>query len=639
MEDGYYLSAYLHIDEISHLYQFHIRHDQNVSLWRKKENCIELVHYWELERVTGIKMHRMSMFNHKQAIDFLNTLLSRYQLCLDDMQAIIGTPLISTVTDYHSLKEYRGQSYHSIAHLFSSLMLDTDIFYQNDILGFAVDGGPDAVVDTKVNEKNYYTGCFSSHGKVEVFDVLSPGFIWTYARKKFKLREGTLMALATASKSELICKTIEPMIEIRGLKDLQKANQYIIDLWERIEGLSESDQGILFNEFDDRFSEYDNKVSMAAKEIQKMSLRIMDYNIVQSIKAYGIDPKQCYIALSGGYILNCPTNSYIMEKYKFKGFLAPPCVNDAGISMGMALYYFYKNMDRVDFKLKHAYYGNSFMDSVFPPEGFCDFIESSSELDSNEFVKDIENGPVIWFYGSAEIGPRALGHRSIIADPRSKEAKDRLNEVKQRQWWRPVAPIVLTESMNKWFEKTYMSPFMLHTMKVKEERTNEVIGICHLDHTARLQTLERVQSPVLYDLIHCFYEKTGIPIICNTSLNDVGEPIIDTIEECLNFALRKGFNVIYINGKRIVLKNHKSFSDQGPLPRPMDIDTLSQDQKTRLKKKYNPFDLPEDVLIYRQLRPEIVQKFDITTEKGSEELKKYAVLSKQTMGNIPIPRL
>jgi len=641
MKDGYYLATYLHIDEISHLYAFHVRHDQNVSLWNKTGTEVNLIHYWELERISGLKRHRLSFFNRNQAVNMLNTLLSQYSLQLEDMQAIIGTPLLDTVEDYHSLKEYPLQSYHSIAHLFSALLMDTNIFYNNDIIGMAVDGGPDAVVDIKVNEKNYYSGCFSAKGKIKVFDIISPGFIWAYARKKFNLREGTLMALATASSSELSEDFSESIIEARKTKDLRTAHRYVQKLYNYIDNITQRDSGILFNGFDERFSESDNKISMAVKEIQKMSLRIMDYNIQNVIDSYGVDPKKCYIALAGGYILNCPTNSYIMQKYKFKGFLAPPCVNDAGMSLGIALYYFYKNMERVDFKLKTAFHGDSLDDinSIFSQQKFGNYIEQTSDIKVEHFIADIEKAPVVWFYGKAEIGPRALGHRSILADPRSSTAKDILNKVKKRQWWRPVAPIVLTDYVEDWFVKPYSSPFMLHTIEVKENKAKHVSAICHLDNTARLQTIEQETDPILYDIIQNFYEKTGIPMICNTSLNDAGEPIINTAEECLNFALRKRFSVVYINGKRIVLKNHDNYPLKAPLPREMNFEPFSEEQKNDLKKKYNPFDLSAETLIFRYFRPEITKNFNINEFSEAEKLKKYAKISKQVLGDIPTPGL
>ena len=147
MEDGFYLSTYLHIDEISHIMKFHIRHDENITLWEKDGNHIRLVHVWELERVSGLKKCNRSFYDLEQTKNYINNLLTEYELTLDDMKEVIGTPQLDTCNNYHSLKEYPDISYHSIAHLFSSMLMDTDIFRKENILALAVDGGPDTVVD------------------------------------------------------------------------------------------------------------------------------------------------------------------------------------------------------------------------------------------------------------------------------------------------------------------------------------------------------------------------------------------------------------------------------------------------------------------------------------------------------------
>ncbi|MCM1273246.1 MAG: hypothetical protein NC225_02130 [Clostridium sp.] len=637
MRDGYYLSVYLHIDEIAHLYRFHIRHDQNVSLWKKEGSNIKLIHYWELERMTGLKRHCFSFFNREQAEGFLNGLLSRYHLKLEDMEAVFGTPQLDTIHDYHSIVENPTQSYHSIAHLFSALLSDTEKFYTESILAFAVDGGPDTVTDMRVNKKNYYTGCFSDKGNITTFEAISPGFIWTYARKKLNMREGTLMALATASASELLDEEPAPIVRIRRISDLEASNRYVSDLWDKINRLTDKDKGLLFNGFDEHFSEKENKISMLVKEIQKMSLRIMDDNIQNAIRLYDIHTEDCYIALAGGYILNCPTNSYIMNQYQFKGFLAPPCVNDAGLSMGMALYFFYKNMEKVCFKLEDAFYGDDCSDMEAVTEKYGHYIQSCSDMNINQFTEDLEAAPLVWFHGRAEIGPRALGHRSILADCRNSAFKDALNDVKKRQWWRPVAPIVLDDRKEEWFEDAYSSPYMLHTMHVKHDKVKQVPAICHIDKTARVQTVKQGEMPELYGLINAFYEKTGVPMICNTSLNDAGEPIINTMEECMNFALRKRFQVVYMNGKRIQLKNHGDYQVNTPLPRGTGKFFFGETEIDRLKKKYNPFELPMEVLIFKYLNPEIAKGLDITNSEMADKLKKYAHISRQLLGKIPIP--
>ena len=130
-------------------------------------------------------------------------------------------------------------------------------------------------------------------------------------------------------------------------------------LSDKINQLTPKDAGILFSGFDDRFSLEDNRISMAMKQIQKISLKIVEHNIDRLIEEYHCDPHQMYLAVAGGYMLNCPTNTHLMKKYGFRGFIAPPCISDTGMSMGIALYAFYKQMNRMSFHINHAYYGNS----------------------------------------------------------------------------------------------------------------------------------------------------------------------------------------------------------------------------------------------------------------------------------------
>ena len=265
-----------------------------------------------------------------------------------------------------------------------------------------------------------------------------------------------------------------------------------------------------------------------------------------------------------GYALNCPTNSYIMKKYGFKGFVAPPCVSDCGISIGIGLYAFYKHIGcNFNFKLENAFYGNqdnrvTEIVTEFPWEKH---VKSFALMDMKQCVEDIINGPIVWFYGRAEIGPRALGNRSLLADPRNKDSKNKLNIIKKREWWRPVAPVILEEDIDDWFIDVYPSPFMLHTFKIKENKNELIPAVMHIDGSSRLQTVNKTQNAILYEVIRTFKEKTGIPILCNTSLNDKGEPIIDRIDEALNFALRKKIKVLYINGYRIELKNHDMYEE------------------------------------------------------------------------------
>lgn len=178
----------------------------------------------------------------------------------------------------------------------------------------------------------------------------------------------------------------------------------------------------------------------------------MEKNIEKIINKYNIDPSNTYLAISGGYGLNCPTNSHLMHKYKFKGLIAPPCINDSGLSLGIALYSFYKKLgkEKFEFKFENAYYGDEDLSFYETMERYKNFVSNISSIDSDTVVDDIVNNPIIWFDGRAEVGPRALGRRSILADARSKDSKDKLYKIKQRQWRRPIAPIILEEEVSNW---------------------------------------------------------------------------------------------------------------------------------------------------------------------------------------------
>lgn len=147
MKNGYYLSVYIHIGEIPSVVDSYHRHDQNISLWKKDGDLIELIHYWELERISGIKSHSRSLFSVIEAVEFINELLSMYNVTINDMEEVWGTPQLDNTKDYFSDELINSLPFHSIAHLFSSIFMDTKIFYDETIIGLAVDGGPDNILD------------------------------------------------------------------------------------------------------------------------------------------------------------------------------------------------------------------------------------------------------------------------------------------------------------------------------------------------------------------------------------------------------------------------------------------------------------------------------------------------------------
>jgi carbamoyltransferase len=307
---------------------------------------------------------------------------------------------------------------------------------------------------------------------------------------------------------------------------------------------------------DDRFSDDENLQAAVMKLVQEACEIVMMRNIDRMLEDKNVDPREVYLSVTGGFALNCPTNSMLLTKYGFKGLLTPPSANDSGQALGLGLLGLHGigHLPNRDFRFDSPYCGNELHDIDAAIDEFADYIGDVDSFSDNQFVHDIVAGPVVWVDGASEVGPRALGHRSILADPRAPRSKDLLNEWKSRQWWRPVAPIVLEEYTAGWFEDADPSPYMLRTTHVREEKREQVPAVLHLDNSARHQTLGRGINPLLHRAIEAFRVATGVPMLCNTSLNEKGEPVVETASEALRFAVRNGAAVAYLGGRRVALR-------------------------------------------------------------------------------------
>lgn len=589
MKNGYYLSAYLHIDPLAFLYEISLRHDQTAALWRVDDGAVELVRYWELERKTGRKKHALSFFSVEQCRQVLNELLGEVSLSLEDVEEIWGTPgLEKAGASVSSYDENDPCPYHSLCHLFSGVASDTDAMRSGPTLAFALDGGPDNVVDRTARSKSFYWGLFLREGQASYFPVPSPGAFWSLLRLKSGLEEGSLMALGSAATARLPAAetlTAQAPSVFRG-EHFTEADQWIDEILQAARTLPKDE----ITDYDPRFREEENRLSMAVKIVQSASVEILRKNTEQAIQTYGIDPEVTRLVMTGGFALNCPTNSFLMNTFAFRSFDTCPCVSDTGIALGIGLYEFYRRLPGFSFRLNSAYHGSletrsplSLSDTEWAP-----FIASAHPFEPEVFAEDLEKTVVVWFEGQAEIGPRALGARSILGSPSSQAVKDRLNEVKLRQWWRPVAPIILEDRQDEWFCESFSSQYMLCTCQARERHISEMTAILHLDNSARIQSMRRDSDTLLRRGVEAFERKTGIPIICNTSLNDKGEPIIDSFEQCLNFALRKGIEIAYLNGVRLQLQNSGQYTAQKPYPRRADWFAMDDAQRARYQAEYNP---------------------------------------------------
>lgn len=615
MQNGYYLSSYISIDKIGNLYNIlSNRHDMAVALWKKEDKRVELIRYWELERFSRIKHHGLPFFDKESAAYTINNLLKDENLSLEDINEVWGSPKF---IEFGKCNEGSNYYLHSIAHLFSSMLIDTNIFFKEKILALAVD----LRSDNETEERQpygfpEYVGCFADHGKIELFNIVSPAILWSICKNEIGMQEGSLMALASATQ----CRLRQPCDY--NVTDVFYYPNYKCgyEIYKQIfNGLSPEDVQNINSEF----SIEENLISAGMKEINKISQSIMEHQINLILEKYSLDSKEIYLSISGGFGLNCPTNSHLMKKYNFKGFLGAPCMDDSGEALGIGLYYFYKNLGIFDFKLQHAFYGKEYKDydNYIIEFKKNNFIKSIQALDADTFVNDIKNSVIVWYDSSAEIGPRALGHRSLLGDPRKIETKHELNHIKQRQFWRPVAPIILKKHVNEWFEDNIDSPYMLHTSNVKEEKRKLVPAILHYDNSARLQTISQNKgNDCLYSLINAFYENTGVPMLCNTSLNDKGEPIVNTPYDSIRFALSKKISVVYINRKRIELQNFDDYNTSMNMIPEINLN-IPDIKRIEEIEKLNPYHLNKNILLWRN-----IFDYDITTKNGANLLRRSAFM-------------
>lgn len=257
------------------------------------------------------------------------------------------------------------------------------------------------------------------------------------------------------------------------------------------------------------------------------------------------------LCITGGCAQNSVANGKILANTKFKNLFVPPAGHDAGTATGSALYYFHheKGNPRPAFK-PQPYTGMSFSND-FVKEYLTSRNIEFQELSDENLIETVANklvdGAVIgWFQGKAEFGPRALGNRSIIVDPRRKDAKALLNaKIKKRESFRPFAPSILKEHVGEYFEVVDDVPFMEKVYDIKEEKWDEIPAVTHVNGSGRLQTVDASVNARYHALISRFYEKSGTPILLNTSFNE-NEPIVNTPEHALECYLRTKMDVLVI---------------------------------------------------------------------------------------------
>lgn len=262
-----------------------------------------------------------------------------------------------------------------------------------------------------------------------------------------------------------------------------------------------------------------------------------------------------YLCIAGGVGLNSVANGRILRETPFEKVFVVPAAGDNGISLGCA-YYAAHELAGVPMNELPAL-ADAYLGPEYPEERVRAAISAAGLTpepceDLSERVAGLlADGALIgWYDGRSEFGPRALGHRSILAAPFPASVRDKLNdEVKFREWFRPFAPIVPVERAAEYFEIDQDSPFMLVVAKVR--RPDEIPGVTHVDGTARLQTLERDVNPRLYSVLEHFASRTGTPVLLNTSYNVAGQPIVETPEEAVTAFVDMKLDYLVIGGRLI----------------------------------------------------------------------------------------
>ncbi len=267
------------------------------------------------------------------------------------------------------------------------------------------------------------------------------------------------------------------------------------------------------------------------------------------------------LCIAGGIAINSVMNNRIVKETGIDNLFIIPAAGDAGIALGAGLWGAYNLLDikrekPEEVALRSASLGKRYTDEEIE--------KALNEFDMNNIkikwkhrtpeeiyesaADNISKGKIIgWFRGGSEIGPRALGNRSMLADPRPKEMKDIINRrIKHREPFRPFAPSILKESLNEYFDTNIPEPFMLRVVDCKEKAKEKIPAIVHYDGTARIQTVDKEVNEDYYNLISHVYKKTGVPVVLNTSFNDNNEPIVESPTDALKCFFRTDLDMLYL---------------------------------------------------------------------------------------------
>ncbi len=303
----------------------------------------------------------------------------------------------------------------------------------------------------------------------------------------------------------------------------------------------------LQKKFDNLKQEETQEINQEQMDLASSIQQALEDVVFSMLRENGVENGAKGLCLAGGVALNCRLNQRLLEEFSPVELYVQPAANDAGTALGAALEAWSRKTDEPEnVCYGHSYWGPAFdeeeMNSVLARYGL-DY-RRSDRLEQ-ECAELLEQGQVLcWFQGRMEFGPRALGARSILADPRKAELKDRVNRIKTRESWRPFGPSVLAGHENDWFEPGLDSNYMLFTLKVNEEKRDRIPAVMHIDGSTRPQVVHRETNERYFDLIDAFFARSGVPMVLNTSFNRRGEPIVCTPQDAVDCFLDTDADVL-----------------------------------------------------------------------------------------------
>jgi carbamoyltransferase len=490
----------------------------------------------EEERFSRIKHHKI-MGAKETSIDCLRYCLSEISADFEDIEVVVLSD-----EEVHQLQPFIEKLFPNakIAHVHHHMA--------HSALAYFSSGSDDAAILTLDGFGDGKSGLLA-HGRgnaIEpiIFHDLENSIGLEYLRATFNLGLGSF---GSEGKTQGLAAYGEPRFYEDYMNEIKfdgNGNITLSPKLKNMEGYMSGEHYIeeksLFNDFilsqiDRRFPDekYEQQHLDMAASIQK----VLDTVGLEFAKVLAAKTDAKTLVISGGVALNSTMNGVIMNSGLFETVLPHPSSSDRGNALGALMYYLAHELDhRLDMDEPFVYGGQSFGDDEIK-SAFASLGVNAKKLDDPAATAAnwlAENNIVGWFQGRSELGARALGNRSILADPRQADNKDVLNaKVKHREWFRPFAPSVLAERQGEYFDTPYDLPHMTMTVMVRKEKHSVVPTITHEDGTARIQSVTVKQNPLYHRLISNFDQLTGVPLVVNTSFNDNDEPIVESPEDAI----------------------------------------------------------------------------------------------------------